>query len=406
MRWRRATVLAVVMLAIGAGLARWRWQRGPEKDPMRLVMLQSALKEFNAEHYERATALLNRRSAEVAPTALDWMLRARIAEAKGLLAEAIEDLKHIPDSDVIGSQAWLKAGQIEVARNRARDAEAAYRRALALNPDQVQAYRELAYLFALQRRKAECDAQFRALSERTPANYIRAFAWCQNYCELWDPKEAIPTLGRFIAADPSDRHSRLALAKCYVTSNQLDLAADTLHPLPDSDPDARALRVRLAINRGEFELAQNLVRDGPPDHVRLNVYRGQLAFPTDAGKAAGYYRAALRQDPEDRDALHGLGLALRKLGDAQAGHYLDLAERHDKLRRTIQASVTTIHTDRKLFATLGEICESLQRLEEARIWYQLAIERDPLDTQSQQALSRVKETDREQRSDSPSKAGP
>ncbi len=389
MRWRLAALLGVVLLAVGAGVARWRWPRAPQKDPTRLALLGSALSEFHAKHYDRATAILNRRAAEVAPTSLDWMLRARIAEAQGLLAEAIDDLKHIPDSDEISSQAWLKAGQVEVARNRARAAEAAYRRALALNPEQLQAYRELAYLFALQRRKAECDAQFRALARRIQMGYILAFAWCQNYCELWDPKEAIPILSRFIATDPTDRVSRLALASCYETSNQLDLAAAALSPLPESDPDARALRITLAIDRGEIEIAGKLARDGPSEHLRLNVCRGKLAFASDASQAAAYYRSALRQDPEDRDALHGLGVALRKLGDPKAGEYLDLAALHDKLRRTIQDSVTTIQTDLKLFSKLGGICESLHRLEEARIWYQLAIERDPLDVPSQQALSRV-----------------
>ncbi len=46
---------------------------------------------------------------------LDWMLRARIAESQGRLVEALAHLKHIPDSDLISSQAWLKAGQIELS---------------------------------------------------------------------------------------------------------------------------------------------------------------------------------------------------------------------------------------------------------------------------------------------------
>jgi hypothetical protein len=95
-----------------------------------------------------------------------------------------------------------------------------------------------------------------------------------------------------------------------------------------------------------------------------------------------------------------LDVALRKLGDPKATEYLDLAARHDKLRRTIQDSVSALQTDLKLFSKLGGICESLSRLEEARIWYQLAIERDPLDTQSQQALSRVEQAAHENRSSS------
>jgi tetratricopeptide (TPR) repeat protein len=381
--------MAALAGVVALGLVWWRVTLGSEKDPMRLALLHSALNEFNAERYERATAILDRRAQAVMPTSLDWMLRARIAEAQGRLADAREDLKHIPDSDLISSQAWLKAGRIEVKLHRARAGEAAYRRALALNPDQVQGYRELAYLYALERRKAECDAQFRALNERVPLSYIMAFAWCQNYCELWDPNEAIPILSHFIAADPANRDSRLALASCYEATNRIDEALAVLSPLPDSDPDARALRIQLAIDRGEIDTARKLERDGPSDHLRRNVLRGQLAVPSDAALAADYYRAALRRDPEDRDAIHGLGVALRKLGSPQAEKYLDLAARHDELRRTIQKSVSAIETDPKLFFRLGEICKSVDRLVEARVWYHLAIARDPLDTQAQQALGRL-----------------
>jgi hypothetical protein len=125
--------------------------------------------------------------------------------------------------------------------------------------------------------------------------------------------------------------------------------------------------MQLAIDRGEIETARKLAAEGPSDHLRLNVLRGQLAVPSDAALAVGYYRAALRRDPEDRDAIHGLGVALRKLGEPDGQKYLDLAARHDELRRTIQNSVSTIATDPKLFFKLGEICKSLDRLAEARV---------------------------------------
>ena len=106
------------------------------------------------------------------------------------------------------------------------------------------------------------------------------------------------------------------------------------------------------------------------------------------------FREALRLDPEDRDANQGLGLALRSLGDPEAKELLDAASRIDLLKRTIQDSVTTIQTDPKLFFKLGEICESMKRLEEARAWYRLAIGRDPLDEQAHQALARVERASR------------
>ena len=115
--WVRA-VLAITLVV--GGVAAWRfWPRGPDPDPMRLELLCAAWGELDAGRYDRAIALIDRRAAEAAPTPLDWMLRARVAEARGRPEEALGYLKHIPDTDPIAAQAWLKAGQIELTRHRA-----------------------------------------------------------------------------------------------------------------------------------------------------------------------------------------------------------------------------------------------------------------------------------------------
>jgi tetratricopeptide (TPR) repeat protein len=389
-RWTLVIVLSLVVMAAGTAAARWAWRRFPAQDPSRLEQLYQAWSEFDSGRYDAATALLDRRQSEVAPTPLDWMLRARIAEAQGRPAEALDWLDKIPDDDAIGARAQLKAGQVERARGHASAAEAHYRRALKLDPAQIQAHRELAYLYAVQRRKAECDAEFRALARLMPLDHILAFAWCQNFCRIWDPNEARTTLSQFVAEDPSDRLSRLALAYSFQLINQPDDAEKVLLPLPASDPDARALRARLALDRGDVEAAEELARHGPEGHAELDVIRGEFALHrADPRRAAAYFRSALRSDPDDRDALHGLGLALNALGDRKADEYLDLASRHDRLRRTIQASVTTIRTDPLLFSKLGEMCEAVNRPEEARVWYQLAINLDTLNTRAQRALARL-----------------
>ncbi|MFI5455380.1 MAG: tetratricopeptide repeat protein [Isosphaerales bacterium] len=399
-RWVLAFVLFLIALVVGVVAApRLSRSRSPQ-DPKRLALLQAAWKEFAARQYDRASAILDQRASEVAPTSLDWMLRARIAESQERPAEALDHLKHIPDADPISAQAWLKAGQIELARGRARAAEAAYRHALSLNPGQIQSYRELAYLYAVQRRKAECDAQFRALYRLMTLDYTHAFAWCQNYCWLWDVEGARKALIRFVSVDPTDRWSRLALATSYELTGHFEEAETALRPLLNSDPDARALRVQIAIERGEIEAAEDLARDGPADHVGLNIFRGRLALQrNDLREAAAYFRAARRQDPEDRDATQGLGVVLQSLGDPESKELLQFAARYDLLKRTIKDSVVTIQTDQKIFYKLGEICESLNRREEARVWYQLAIGRDPLDTQAHQGLTRLNQASLEKKFD-------
>jgi Flp pilus assembly protein TadD len=167
------------------------------------------------------------------------------------------------------------------------------------------------------------------------------------------------------------------------------LAADeALRPLPNSDPDARALRVQTAVARGDHEATKALLREGPTNHARLNYLRGRLALQgNEPRKAAEFFRATLRQDPSDRDAIQGLGVALRTLDDPQFESLLQLAALHDRLKRTIKESVTTLKTDEKIFYKLGAICESLKRLDEARAWYRLAITRDPLDDDAQKKLT-------------------
>jgi predicted Zn-dependent protease len=388
--WALASVLLLITLVVGKVVASWLRPPGSDRDPNRLGLLGMAFDEFAAKQYDRARAILDERAAQVNPTPLDWMLRARIAEAQGRPAEALENLKHIPDSDPISPNARLKTGQLELARGHARAAEAAYRHALALDPEQIQSYRELAYLYAVQRRQAECDAQFRALNRLMPLDYTLAFAWCQNYCWLWDVEGARKALVQFVAEDPTDRWSRLALATGYALTGHLETAETILRPLPNSDPGARGLRVQIAIDRGDIETAEELARGGPANHVGLNIFHGRLAMQrNDLRAAADYFRAAIRQEPENRDAIHSLGVTLQGLGDPQSKELLQFASRYDRLKRTIKESVVTLQTDQKLFYKLGELCESLARRDEALVWYRLAVARDPLDQEAQHGLTRL-----------------
>lgn len=392
-RWTLAVVLCLIVLGFGAIATRTAWRRDEGKDPQRLGLLYEAWKAFDTKREDEANRLLDRRAAEVSPTSLDWMLRARIAEAQGHLGEALGFLDRIPDSDPIAAQARLKAGQIELERKHPRKAEAAYLRVLELDPNQIQAYRELAYLYALLRRNKECDAIYHRLAERKDLDHILAFAWCQNTCQLWDPEGARKVLIGFLAEDPTDRVARLALATSYQITNELSEAEKTLSDLPDSDPDARALRIQLALDRGDPETAEALAREGPADHARLRSLRGQLALHrSDPRQAAHDFREALHLDPGDRDAIQGLGVALQILGDPEAKTFLAAAARIDLLKRTIRDSVTTIQTDPKLFYKLGEICELMGLLDEARAWYRLAIGRDPLDEQAHRGLGRVEKS--------------
>src|SRR4051812_3091012 len=114
---RRTVGIAVLLVAVtlAAIAARWTWHRDAGQDPRRLGLLYEAARAFGTKKVDQAIELLDRRAAAVAPTPLDRMLRARIAESQGNPDEAMKYLELIPDSDPIGAQARLKAGQVELA---------------------------------------------------------------------------------------------------------------------------------------------------------------------------------------------------------------------------------------------------------------------------------------------------
>ena len=101
---------------------------------------------------------------------------------------------------------------------------------------------------------------------------------------------------------------------------------------------------------------------------------------------------AYRADPNDRGTLQGLGSALRASGDAAgAGPYLEAARKYDEITPLIsRASTNAGRLEPAICAKLGSACEAAGRLREALAWFQIAIERDPLDREAQAALARLR----------------
>jgi tetratricopeptide (TPR) repeat protein len=382
--WGRAAWFAVLMVG---GIAAWTWAR-PRPDPDHL--LDRAWADFYSGRYDGAEDALKRRGDLVPPAATDWWLRAELAEVRGRADEAIESFGRIPDGEPFAAQARLRAGYIDLRRDRARDAEAALLHAVRLDPTLVAAHRELGYIAALQLRRAECRERMRVLSGLTTLDSPLVFVWCQNDCGIWDPKEVSSRVGRFVAADPADRQSRLAWAEALRVLGRLADAEATLAPLADTDDEALAARGRLAIDGGNSADAEALAVRGSADHPALNLLRGRLALVRgDAAGAACAFRAVLRAMRDDRDALYGLGQSLRMLGDPAAGSYLEAARPLDQLRRALIEATARRETAPMIFTCLGLACEAARLRPEARAWFVLAIARDPLDTDAQGALVRL-----------------
>src|SRR5262249_57787702 len=124
-------------------------------------------------------------------------------------------------------------------------------KALAINPRFVEARRELIYVLGMQLRRREVDAEFKLLARLKPLTHRELYVWgLTHFNSLRSPGagDASDHLQAFIAADPEDRSSRLALAATLLTSPEMEnVVEQTLAPLPASDPEAIALRVELKL---------------------------------------------------------------------------------------------------------------------------------------------------------------
>jgi tetratricopeptide (TPR) repeat protein len=364
------------------------------------AMWAQAEQDLKSGRYDRVELALDRLGRLRKPSPLDDMLRAQLATARKLPDAALADLARVPDDHYMASQARLMAGQIELRRDRVRRAEAWFQAALVLDPKLVQANRELIYIYGMQLRRAELNAQFLALSGLTSLTSDNVFHWCLLRSNSWEPGEAVATLVRYVSADPDDRWSRLALAENYRRMGQRDQAEAALAPLGPADSAALAIRVQIAIDVQELDRAEQLLALAKTDDPALARIRGRLALSKrDAPAALHHFRIAIASDPQDRETVFGLICALELAGEAKAAEPLrETARNLDRLNTLVHRAATKeAREDPALLRELGRACAALHRDAEARAWYELVIAHDASDAESQRALHSLRDANRESR---------
>jgi tetratricopeptide (TPR) repeat protein len=348
---------------------------------------------ITARDWTAAEAAIDRLDA-VDPTRQTDLVRAELERSRGRPDAALAILERIPSGDPQAPVARLFAGQIERARFRARPAEAHWRAALELDPGQIQARRELIALLGTQLRRSELCDEFRHLARLVPLEQTELVVWTASHEDIWANATILDDLRRFLAADPDDRASRVALARVLQRSGQLDESRTVLAPLPDSDPEARVLRARDALDRNQPDEAQALLgpADAPTDDVATLVLRAQIALRRrDADAAITALREAERRDPGDREVLQNLALALTLHGDReQAEAYGQRAGRLRDLSALLDlAKLGPRSDDPGIPRRIGAACAELGYPDEARAWYGLAIRSNPADAEAQAALYRL-----------------
>ena len=389
-RFRLAALgLALALIAIGIwGYRSLRRERTSPDD-----LWAQAQADLSAGRYDRVEEAVARLTRLREPTPRDWFLCAQLAVVRNRPEEALADAARVSDDHEMAASARLLAGQVELRRNRLRFAERELRAAIRIDPALVQPHRELIYIYGLQLRRAELHAEFLAHASLRDLTFQEVFHWCMLRNESWDPIAAASILAKCVAADPGDRWSRLALAENHWRMGLLDEAESALSGLAADDSEAVAIHARVAFDRHEDERAERLLAAGPADAPALARLRGRLALARrDPRAALHHFRIVYAADPDGRETLLGLIAALLMCGDEKAAAVLrEVGAKREKLGSLIQrAAMHGSEHDPVLPRELAAACAAVHRNPEALAWYKLAIARNPLDSDSQQALFRLR----------------
>ena len=257
---------------------------------------------------------------------------------------------------------WARLGRTLTGLSRAGEASAAWRRVLALDPQDLEAHAALAAL--LEGDHAEAVIHLRTIADKRPeaAESWRALAraltalgdqpaavtpWRRVLASSPDDLEAHGALAQLLAADPAEAVVHLrALAKARPEAADVWRAlGQALTALGDRDEAVHAWRRLLKLDRGDVEAHAALaglldadpaaavvhlraVTDANPDSVaaRKALGRGLVAVNDNAGAAAAW-RRVLKLDKDDIESHAALAELLGGRDPAALLHLEVLAER-------------------------------------------------------------------------------
>jgi thioredoxin-like negative regulator of GroEL len=384
------------------GLIGWNAWRFWEDRPLPALKTVAAWMEAGREaDAERALRAHLARSPQYGEARL---MLARLLANRGDVLGCAGQLHEVPfwsplknDATFREAQSWLKA-------DRARDAEAAFRRYLADDPNHPVAKPflrvaevELINLLSLENRWDETRAViWQAVPRAEGADREELLVMSlRTLLERSSPAASVGTLRRYVAADPSDTEARLALA---VAAQALGRPAESdgqmavcLRQRPD-DPKVWRARLEVLKDRGDLAALKDALAKAPATVAdALWPYRGLvLAQSGDLPGAADAYARAVASQPHDADLHYRSALVARRLGRArdearalqrykalQAAR-ADLPDALTKFVEEARAPDAPTDVRRTTAARLAEICKALGRDRDAREWARLATESRPL----------------------------
>ena len=208
---------------------------------------------------------------------------------------------------------------VRAAQKRWAEAEAEFQKAISLDSNRIETYLHLARYYERRAKADQAQSQafhakaedvFRRLVERNPNSVGARLAFGDFLFANKREAEAEQQLLAAHQAEPADKLVLVALRRYYETQQQFDKAEQFLTRLVELDPDktaGRAQIIDLHARTGRVYQAvteyQQLLKDDPK-YLRGYSRLAELLLELgDVNGATKYVEVALKQNPQDTDAL-------------------------------------------------------------------------------------------------------
>jgi tetratricopeptide (TPR) repeat protein len=214
----------------------------------------------------------------------------RVLELDGQTGEAETIFTQLIQKEKDNPAAYLDLYQLYLAERKLPEAESILKKAISTNPKDTRMRLELARYYLATNRRPELLAMLDGMKSNLkdfPQAYIQAGDF---FVRVGQFDEAIKQFEEGIGKDPKNKVTYLKHeVETYVHANKMQLATaknEEILKLDPKDPEARALRATLALDKGDFDSAltelQSVVTARPQNYVahfnlgRAHLGKGQL----------------------------------------------------------------------------------------------------------------------------------
>lgn len=266
---------------------------------------------------EKASQLLSK-MPERAETPESELFRARVLSSVGRYGEAKKFLKQMLDANPDMYEAWVELGYIVEKEKDSDEAIKAYKRAIAIAPDNPEVYFRIAVLQIQSKLPADA-VQTMVDAQASPGLYIQAalrFASAKFY------KEAYQMLDR--ASKAGANADEIALFSSMFRQESSRDPLDGLTPLekisPQSNFYSSALqqKIRIYLQAKDYAKAHQIARDSRelfPDRREIwGLEAYALVKLKEGPEAERLLKEALERYPDDEQLLFSLGVVQDEAG--------------------------------------------------------------------------------------------